>query len=418
MSAEWRDHTFGDFVALQRGHDLPDQDRRPGKVPILGSFGVTGYHDTVKAKGPGVTIGRSGASFGVAAYTDKDYWPLNTALYVTDFKGNVPKFVFYFLKLFDFSGYNSGSAQPSLNRNNLSRISIQTPGPSIQKEIADFLTVIDDRIALLRETNATLEAIAQALFKSWFVDFDPVRAKQQGLAPDGMDDATAELFPERFEESELGLVPKGWSVEPLTEVFDFKEGPGIRNWQYTNSDQGTRFINIRCIQGGDLTIETANRISDVEANGKYAHFHLQAWDVVVSTSGTLGRSGIVRKEHLPLMLNTSVIRFRPIESKVKFSFVYEYLNSEEFLYKLESMASGSVQKNFGPMHLKQIKLICPPLNLISHYEAIAHPLFEKILGNRTHLDTLTALRDTLLPRLISGQLRLPEAETLLEEVAA
>jgi type I restriction enzyme S subunit len=114
MSSEWRTMPLGDFVSLQRGHDLPDQARRPGKVPILGSFGVTGFHDTAKAIGPGVTIGRSGASFGVAAYTDKDYWPLNTALYVTDFKGNDPRFVFYFLKLFDFSGYNSGSAQSHL----------------------------------------------------------------------------------------------------------------------------------------------------------------------------------------------------------------------------------------------------------------------------------------------------------------
>ncbi|MBX9764201.1 MAG: restriction endonuclease subunit S, partial [Pseudomonadaceae bacterium] len=268
----------------------------------------------------------------------------------------------------------------------------QLPSLVEQREIGDALAALDDRITLLRETNATLEAIAQALFKSWFVDFDPVHANAEGRArqdgersgqprmpqasdlprpgaeagaeaqgqPEGMDAPTAALFPDSFEESELGLVPKGWRVEWLSDVFDFKEGPGIRNWQYTNSDVGTRFINIRCIQDGDLSIETANRISDEEANGKYAHFHLKAWDVVVSTSGTLGRSAIVRDEHLPLMLNTSVIRFRPVEGKTSFSFVYEYLNAPEFLFKLESMASGSVQKNFGPMHLKQMKLVCPP----------------------------------------------------------
>ena len=139
MGSDWKWITFGDFIALQRGHDLPDQDRRPG-----------------------VTIGRSGASFGVAAYTDDDYWPLNTALYVTDFKGNNPKYVYYFLSLFDFSAYNSGSAQPSLNRNNLYGIPVRVPYPFQQENIANFLTIIDDRITLLRETNATLEAIAQA----------------------------------------------------------------------------------------------------------------------------------------------------------------------------------------------------------------------------------------------------------------
>ena len=213
------------------------------------------------------------------------------------------------------------------------------------------------------------------------------------------------------------MVPKGWQVESLPDVFDFKEGPGIRNWQYTNSDQGTRFINIRCIQDGDLSIETASRITDEEANGKYAHFHLQAWDVVVSTSGTLGRSAIVRQEHLPLMLNTSVIRFRPVSGKTEFSFVYEYLNAPEFLFILESMASGSVQKNFGPMHLKQIKLVCPPFDLVSHFEAVSNPLFDCLVANRAQAQTLATLRDTLLPRLISGQLRLPEAEALIEEIA-
>jgi type I restriction enzyme S subunit len=232
--AEWSEMPFGNFVALQRGHDLPDQDRRPGKVPILGSFGITGFHDTVKAKGPGVTIGRSGASFGVATYTNQDYWPLNTALYVIDFKGNDPKFTYYFFKQFDFSAYNSGSAQPSLNRNNLYGIPIRVPPPSIQKQIALFLTALDDRIALLRETNATLEAIAQALFKSWFVDFDPVRTKSSLPSPCGrgaggegnhrlhphpnplpqgegavLAPEIAALFPDSFEESELGLIPRG-----------------------------------------------------------------------------------------------------------------------------------------------------------------------------------------------------------------
>ena len=173
-------------------------------------------------------------------------------------------------------GWNegTGSTVSNLRIPVLEALSVPTPELAVQREIAETLGAIDDRITLLRETNTTLEAIAQALFKSWFVDFDPVHAKMQGRAPEGMDQATAALFPDSFEESELGDVPKGWRVAPLVQLFDFKEGPGIRNWQYTNSDIGTRFINIRCIQDGDLKIETANRISDEEAYGKYAHFHL------------------------------------------------------------------------------------------------------------------------------------------------
>ena len=118
------------------------------------------------------------------------------------------------------------------------------------------------------------------------------------------------------------------------------------------------------------------------------------------------------------MLNTSVIRFQSIKGKTEFCFVYEYLNSPEFLFTLESMASGSVQKNFGPMHLKQMKLLCPSFDLVSHYESICRPIFEKIVANRARIANITTLRDTLLPRLISGQLRLPDAEALIVEATA
>lgn len=276
----------------------------------------------------------------------------------------------------------TGSTFPNVSRDLLSEIHLNQIGEVEAISIASALEPIDDRITLLRETNATLEAIAQAIFKSWFIDFEPVRAKQEGRIPEGIDEETAALFPDSFEESELGMIPRGWQTEQLTEVFDFLEGPGLRNWQYTNSDVGTRFINIRCIQDNDLDLRAANRITDSEANGKYSHFHLKAWDVVVSTSGTLGRTAIVRNAHLPLVLNTSVIRFRPLQSKMGFCFLYEYLKSPEFLYKLESMASGSVQKNFGPMHLRRIKLVCPSFKLITCYESLCQPLFERVIENR------------------------------------
>lgn len=297
-----------------------------------------------------------------------------------------------------------GSTQKALTISALKTLKILLPSRTVQDGIVEILGAISDRITLLRETNVTLEAIPKAIFKSWFVDFDPTISKVEGKKQQDISAEIESLFPNSFEQSELGKLPKGWKVEWLSDVFDFKEGPGIRNWQYTNTEEGTRFINIRCIQNGDLEVGTANRISDVEANGKYAHFHLQEWDVVVSTSGTLGRSGIVRKEHLPLMLNTSVIRFRPISHKTTFGFVYCYINAPEFLYKIESMASGSVQKNFGPMHLNQIKMICPNFELMEYFDNLTKPLFEKLIANRRHIENLVELRDALIPRLVSGQI--------------
>src|ERR1019366_2055922 len=139
MAGEWRETTLGEFVALQRGHDLTEPERRPGRVPVMGSAGQNGFHDTALAKGPGIVIGRSGASFGQVHLCANDYWPHNTSLYVTDFKGNDPHFAFYFLKALDFDRYNSGSAQPSLNRNFIYPITIRVPQPGEQRDIASVL---------------------------------------------------------------------------------------------------------------------------------------------------------------------------------------------------------------------------------------------------------------------------------------
>ena len=122
--------------------------------------------------------------------------------------------------------------------------------------------------------NQTLEAMAWAIFHDWFVDFGPVRAKMEGQDP-YLPQELWDLFPDELVDSELGEIPDGWKVKPLPELMDYMEGSGIRNWQYTNSEEGTRFINIRCIQDGDILVGVANRITDKEANGKYSHFHLE-----------------------------------------------------------------------------------------------------------------------------------------------
>lgn len=141
---EWPIKTLGEVCELQRGHDLPSSERRIGDVPILGSTGITGFHDVARYNGPGVAIGRSGF-IGGAQYCDTPYWPLNTCLFVKDFFGHHPKWVYYFLKSVDFSQFNSGTSQPSLNRNNLHGIPVRVPTHSAQVEIVDRLDEIDKR---------------------------------------------------------------------------------------------------------------------------------------------------------------------------------------------------------------------------------------------------------------------------------
>ena len=331
-----------------------------------------------------------------------------------------PHFLRYFLvcpeiqaMLLSWAG--SGGTRNALTKGMIESFDVQAPmDVDEQRAIAHILGTLDDKIELNRRMNDTLEAMAQALFKSWFVDFDPVRAKRAGRDT-GLPKHLADLFPDRMVDSELGEIPEGWEVVPLSEIMNFKEGPGIRHWQYTNSAEGTRFINIRCIQDGDLLLSTSNRITTEQADGKYAHFHLKEGDIVVSSSGTLGRSAVVRKAHLPLLLNTSVIRFRPVGGVTSFSYLHGYLNSSIFLDELKSLASGSVQKNVGPTHLKKMRVLFPPYNCIERYEEIAGPFLQKVNIKRTDNAALAALRDTLLPRLVSGEVRVNVSDQRIEE---
>ena len=194
-----------------------------------------------------------------------------------------------------------------------------------------------------------------------------------------------------------------WNNVPLSKIIYFQEGPGIRNWQYV-TENGIKFINIRCINNGDIDVSSANMISKDEAYNKYKHFLLEENDIVMSCSGTLGRYAIVRAEHLPLCLNTSVIRFKSIEQLEDFSYIYGYLTSSEFLNKQIEMACGSVQSNFGPTHLKKINIKEPPKQLRSDFYKVTYPILKLLINNRKENNRLSSLRDTLLPKLMSGEI--------------
>ena len=319
--------------------------------------------------------------------------------------GNDALFIYYNLsnRREEIRSLASGSAVPILNKSAFGQLKISLPTLPVQQSIAHVLGTLDDKIELNRRMNQTLEAMASAIFQDWFVDFGPTRAKMEGQEP-YLPTELWDLFPDELVDSELGEIPEGWEIKRLPELVDYKEGPGIRHWQYTNSNEGTRFINIRCIQNDDLLLETANRITNNEANGKYAHFHLKEFDIVVSTSGTLGRSAVVRPSHLPLVLNTSVIRFRPIEGATTFSYLYGYIKSAAFVDELEMSASGSVQKNFGPIHLKVMPMLCPPHSIIQELEQLASPLLLQMVAKRAESDVLLIQKQLLLPKLVAGEL--------------
>jgi type I restriction enzyme S subunit len=249
MAGEWRKTTLGDVIELKRGYDLPQQNRSRGKVQLVSSSGVTDHHSVAMAKGPGVVTGRYG-TLGQVFYITEDFWPLNTTLYVRNFKGNDPRFISYFLRGLDFLAYSDKAAVPGLNRNHLHQAEVRIPSDiAEQRAIAHILGTLDDKIELNRKMNETLEEMARALFKSWFVDFDPVRAKAEGREP-CLPKPLADLFPDSFEDSELGEIPKGWEACSLYETAEFINGAAFKSEDFCDPSQGLPIVKIAELKDG------------------------------------------------------------------------------------------------------------------------------------------------------------------------
>jgi type I restriction enzyme, S subunit len=295
-------------------------------------------------------------------------------------------YVYYLCRDPVFREYAIGRMEGTSGRQRVSWQSIAAyeficPRPLERRAAARALAALDDRITLLRETNATLEAIAQALFKSWFVDFDPVRAKLEGRAPEGMDEATAALFPDEFEESELGLVPGGWRVGTLQDLLLLQRGFDLP------SDQRTP---------GDYPIIAASGPS-----GTHNVSMAKAPGVVTGRSGVLGRVFLELDDYWPLNTTLWVKEFRGATP----CYAYELLS----LLDLKSFNAGSAVPTLNRNHVHGLRYLVPPNACVTAYESIAIQLHERARLNDEQAQTLATLRDTLLPRLISGQLRLPDA---------
>ncbi|MWQ82465.1 restriction endonuclease subunit S [Glaesserella parasuis] len=439
---EFKKITVGNFAENLDRFRIPlssaEREKKRGKYPYYGAAKIIDYVDGFTHSGLSVLIAEDGSvetdkGYPVVQLANGEYW-VNNHTHVLKGKNDWDTlYLYYALQIIKVSPFVTGAVQKKISQKALNSMELNYfEDPMIRRKIVESLLGLDKKIQLNIQINQTLEQIAQTIFKSWFIDFDPVHAKANALASgQTLEQATqaamavisgkntqelhrlqtanpeqyqqlweiADAFPSGVDEEG---VPCGWEEKPLPELIDFLEGPGIRNWQYTEEEDGIKFINIRCIKNGDLSLETANKITREEAFGKYAHFQLKEDDIVISTSGTLGRFALVRNEHLPLCLNTSVIRFRPIENKSTLAFLLG-LASNQLQYELEARASGSVQRNFGPTHLKQISVLLPDFYLLSLHNKYISTLFELRKSNLRENDLLMKTRDVLLPKLLSGE---------------
>jgi type I restriction enzyme S subunit len=289
---------------------------------------------------------------------------------------------------------------------------VRVPPLEVQRSICEVLQTIDDRIDLLHETNATLEAIAQALFKSWFVDFDPVGAKIEGRVPMGMGEATAAMFPDGFEESELGLVPKGWQVAPISSVVEgVFDGPHATP---PEAETGPVFLGIKNLTGTALNLDEIRHIAETDWQQWTRRVTPQAGDIVFSYEATLGFFALV-PPGLRCCLGRRLALIRPRAKNGAAEFWFHQFTATPFQRLLEKHTiHGATVNRIALKEFPSYPVLNPPCELQMKFTEIAAPIWAKIHKNQTQVQTLASLRDTLLPRLMSGQLQMPEVEEILK----
>lgn len=398
----WRQCELGEVIELKRGYDLPKRRRRAGAFPVVSSSGPTDFHSESKVRGPGVVTGRYG-TLGRVYFVRENFWPLNTTLYVRDFRGNDPRFINYFLQGVNFWAYSDKAAVPGLNRNHLHREVVRLPATvEEQRAIAHVLGTLDDRIELNRRMNGTLEATARALFKSWFVDFDPVRAKMEGRDT-GLPQYIADLFPDRLVDSEMGEIPEGWEVSEIGTEVDVVGGstPSTKNPSYWN--QGQHFwATPKDLSklGSPVLLGTARKITDAGLE-RISSGLLPAGAVLLSSRAPIGYLAIAE---VPTAVNQGFIVMR---CERRLPNLYALHWCYENVDYIRGIAGGSTFAEISKKAFRPVSVLVPPQAVLSMFEGMSRPLYDRLVVNEKVSVRLAAQRDTLLPKLISGEIRVP-----------
>jgi type I restriction enzyme S subunit len=371
--------------------------------------------------------GRYG-TIGQVFLIKEDYWPLNTTLWVKDFHGNDPHFASYLLRTVDFQSCSDKSSVPGVNRNDLHRIPVLLPLLAEQKAIAAVLGALDDKIELNRRMNATLEAMARALFQSWFVDFDPVRRnldftrsrgergeeekKFQPASPPLRASASPRdpfdaLFPEHFAHGENGLLPLGWRLASIEEIC------AINAWTLGKNDdlETLEYVEISEVSRGNIAnIATYPRGEEPSR----ARRRLRHGDTVLSTvRPDRGAYFLAVNPPENRVASTGFAVLTP--TKVPWSFLHAALTQPEVSDHLGQMADGGAYPAVRPEIIGAMQIALPnEPKILEAFHRTCAPLFEQAEANRTQSRTLATLRDTLLPKLLSGELSVAAATATME----
>jgi type I restriction enzyme S subunit len=368
----WQSCRLGDVMTLKRGHDLPEHSRLDGDVPVVSSSGITGWHKEAKAKAPGVVTGRYG-TIGEVYFLEQDYWPLNTALYVIDFKGNDPKFLAYFLRN-TLRGYQSEKAAvPGVDRNVLHEIKVRAPDRTTQLRIRDHLAAYDDLIDNNRRRMALLEESARLLYREWFVRL---------------------RFPGYEHTRVVAGVPEGWKRKTLGDLCS-----EIRESVSPDAiEPDTPYIGLEHLPRRSIALCDWGRAEQVTSNkhrfrageilfGKIRpYFHKVG---VAFVDGVASSDAIVIRPNNPL----------------HHGLVLMTVASDEFVADTsQSMKEGSKMPRADWKQMQRYPTPLPPDGLLDSFESVIQPIVEQLKALTFATIKLRAARDLLLPRLMSGEI--------------
>lgn len=385
---------LGDVVNFKRGYDLPESTRRAGPYPVISSAGVSGYHNEYKVRGEGVVTGRYG-TLGEMHYYNGEYWPHNTALYVTDFKGNIPKYVYYLLTCLGRMDTGDKSTVPGVNRNDLHELKIPViSDKGAQKQIAAVLSALDAKIDLNNRINAELEALAKTIYDYWFVQFDFPDKNGRPYKTSGGKMVWNETLKRE--------IPAGWEVGSLDDLGEIVGGstPSTTNPGHFGQDM-IPWITPKDLSDNKDRKFIARGATDVsEAGRRSASLKLYpAGTVLMSSRAPVGYLAIALN---PVTTNQGFKSFLPSKG---YDTTFVYYAVARSMPAIIQQASGSTFVEISGGVLKSMHTVLPPHKVANDFCAALKSIVERQELAEIENRELTQLRDWLLPLLMNGQVR-------------
>lgn len=398
MSKGWRPSTWGEEISLEYGKAIRGYQDTVAPYRVFGSNGPIGWTEQPLAQGPGVILGRKGAYRGVHFSRDP-FFVIDTAYYVKPKSDLDMRWLYYAIIHHKLGEIDDGSPIPSTTRSAVYVRDFDVPPLPEQRAIAATLGALDDKIELNRKMNVTLEAMARALFRDWFVDFGPTRAKMAGTAPYLSDDLWS-LFPNRLDDDGK---PEGWLTRPLDEIADFLNGLALQKFPGENEADSLPVIKIAELRNGISA--NSNRAS----RKLPTQYVIHDGDFLFSWSGSLlakfwtGGEGALN-QHL----------FKVTSGRYPDWFFSEWVQHHLEDFQIIAASKATTMGHIQRGHLKAAKTMCPPAHVIERMGGMMAPLIDRIIHNELESCTLAQTRELLLPRLLSGELQVAEVEQMVE----